>query len=90
MPDEQDRAEALDEDKAPSPADHAAVVDLLDQTADVDPGQGDIGAAVIDQDETGDDLDGVRADLDDDGDPFHAEVPAPEVAAMHVIDEATP
>ena len=86
MPDEQDRAEALDDDKGAFPADEGTevpVIDVLDQTAD-----DDTGGSPIDEGETGSDLDGVEADTDDGEDPFHTEAPAPEVAAMH-IEEAS-
>ena len=87
MPDEQDRAEALDDDKGAFPAHEDAGIDVIDQTADADPGAADAGTAEIDRDESGDDLDGVVAEDDEGDDPFHTEEPAPEVAAMHLTEE---
>lgn len=87
MPDEQDRAEALDEDKGAFEPDERAAIDLVDQTADADPGVADAGRSEIDLGESGDEMDGVLDDPDNAADPFHAEEPAPEVAAMHITDE---
>jgi hypothetical protein len=88
MPDEQDRAEALDDEKGPlDDTFDASEVDLLDQTADADPGEADAGRDAIDDDESGDDLVGTSGDPDNAPDPFHDEPPAPEVAAMHRTDE---
>jgi hypothetical protein len=87
VPDEQDRAEALDDDKGELPAEQPPGIDLIDQTADVDPGVAEDGRAVIDAGESGDDLDGTEGDPDNAQDPFHTEEPAPEVAAMHLTDE---
>lgn len=87
MPDEQDRAEALDDDKGAFPSDEDRGIEVIDQTADADPGAADLGTDEIDRGETGDDLDGVVAELDEGDDPFHTEEPAPEVAAMHVTEE---
>jgi hypothetical protein len=88
MPDEQDRAEALDDDKGAFPSDDDPGIDLIDQTADADPGQADVGRGEIDAGESGDDLEGVEDEPDaDDDDPFHTEEPAPEVAAVHVTEE---
>lgn len=87
MPDEQDRAESLDEDKGPFEAGEDPVIDVLDQTADADPGVADAGRSEIDHDESGDALDGMEDDPDNAPDTFHAEEPPPEVAAMHLTDE---
>lgn len=92
MADEQDRAEALDDDKLEDDphvgaADERAGIDVMDQTADADPSIADSGRAVIDELETGDDLDGVRGEPDVAPDPAHTEGPAPEVSAMHLTDE---
>ncbi len=92
MPDEQDRAEALDEDKfdedpAVDGDGAGGGIDLIDQTADADPGTADLGAEEIDALESGDDLDGVRGESDPFLDRAHDEVPAPEVAAVHLTDE---
>ena len=88
MPDEQDRAEAFDDDKAAFESDEPIGIDVLDQTADADPGAADTGAAAIDERESGNDLDGTAEEADDpDDDPYHREAPAPEVAAMHLTDE---
>jgi hypothetical protein len=87
MPDEQDRAESLDDDKGAFPADETPVIDVLDQTADADPGTAE---AFIDDDETGNDLVGVEAEPDRGDDPYHTEEPAPEVAAMHLTDDERP
>jgi len=86
MPDEQDRAEALDGDKRAFPAHGPDGVDVLDQTADSPPDTGSAARSAIDGGETGDDLDGVESVPDGSEDPFHAEEPAPEVAAMHIED----
>ena len=87
MPDEQDRAESLDEDKGPFEVEGDSGIDLLDQTADAEPGVADAGRSEIDDDESGDELDGIRGDGDNAADTFHAEEPPPEVAAMHLTDE---
>src|SRR4249919_3891035 len=84
VPEEQDRAEALDDDKGAFPADVSSVIDPLDQTADADPSVADIGRAVIDDAETGSDIDGVAGDSDNAPDPFHTEAAPPEVAAVHL------
>lgn len=88
MPDEQDRAEALDDDKGSfPPASRGVVVDVIDQTADADPTDHPDGTAAIDDDEAGDDLVGIDAEPDIGDDPFHTEEPAPEVAALHIDPE---
>lgn len=87
MADEQDRAEAVDEDKGPFEAEGSPGLDVLDQTADADPGVAEAGRSVIDDDESGDALDGIEADADNAPDTFHVEEPPAEVAAMHLIDE---
>jgi hypothetical protein len=87
VPDEQDRAEALDDDKGAFEAEGPEGLDVLDQTADADPGVADAGAAVLDELESGDELDGTASDPDNAEDPCHQEEPAPEVAAMHVTEE---
>jgi hypothetical protein len=63
------------------------VIDLVDQTADAEPGEADLGRAEIDRAETGDELDGVEADPDRWPDVTHDETLPAEVAAMHVVDE---
>lgn len=90
MPDEQDRAESLDDDKGAFPADETPVIDVLDQTADADPGTAETGRSFIDEDEIGNDLVGVEAEPDPGDDPFHTEEAAPEVAAMHLTGESKP
>lgn len=87
MPDEQDRAESVDEDKGPFAAEEGPGIDVLDQTADADPGVAEAGRSEIDADESGDELDGVQDDADNAPDTFHAEEPPAEVAAMHLTDE---
>jgi hypothetical protein len=87
MPDEQDTAEAFDEDKLNTDEPRTDVVDLVDQTADADPGDADAGRAEIDAGESGDALVGVEDDPDRWPDPTHDETPPAEVAAMHVVEE---
>jgi hypothetical protein len=87
MSDEQDRAESLDDDKGAFAPEEPPGVDVIDQTADADPGRADIGAAMIDDGESGSDLDGVEPEQDGSRDPFHNEEPAPEVSAVHITEE---
>jgi hypothetical protein len=87
MPDEQDSAEALDDDKGAFPDDSSPGVDIFDQTADANPGVADLGRDLIDDGETGNEIDGVEAEPDNGTDPFHTEEPSPEVAAMHITEE---
>ncbi|MBI2704806.1 MAG: hypothetical protein HYX32_05895 [Actinobacteria bacterium] len=82
--DEQDRSEDLDDDKGPFPAEAAPVVDVIDQTADADPTTAEVGRSAIDENETGNEIDGIEAEAERVDDPFHTEDPAPEVAAMHI------
>jgi hypothetical protein len=84
MADEQDRAEALDEDKLDDAGDPAPEVQLVDNTADSDPG---VGSDEADAGESGDWMEGRLAEEDDDPQPNFdgADVPAEE-AAMHVIE----
>lgn len=85
MTDEQDRAERLDDDKfdevdeEPTPP-----VALLDNTADA---EGSGAGTDLDAGETGDELEGVRGEADDDPAPdyYGAGIPAEE-AAMHIED----
>jgi len=72
------------------PAEEIPLVDALDQTADADPSTSEIGRSIIDEDETGDELDGIEAEPDRADDPFHTEDPAPEVAAVHITEENPP
>lgn len=89
MADEQDRAEALDDDKFDDIDDDRAAVSLVDQTADADPGQADLGAEELDAGESGSSMDGVLGEPDPDDDPLYPDLvpPAPEEGAMHVVDE---
>jgi hypothetical protein len=87
MPDEQDTAEIFDEEKLGTNDPRSDVIDLVDQTADAEPGDADAGRAEIDAGETGDALDGVEEDADRWPDPAHDETPPAEVAAMHVVEE---
>jgi hypothetical protein len=89
MADEQDRAEALDDDKFDDIDDDRPPVALVDQTADADPDTAPIGAAELDAGETGSSMDGVLGEPDPDDDPLYPDLvpPAPEEDAMHVVDE---
>ena len=87
MPDEQDRAEALDDEKGSFPADDGAEADIMDQAIDADSDRYPEGTAAIDADEAGDDLTGVLAEPQRGDDPFHTEAPPPEVSAMHIAPE---
>lgn len=82
-------SEALDDDKWDDVDEERPVVELVDQTADADPGVASAGTDELDADETGSSVDGVVAEDDPDDDPlFNDLVPAaPEEAAMHVVDE---
>jgi len=86
MADEQDRAEALDDDKFDDIDDDRADIELVDQTADADPG---IGSDELDAGESGSSIDGVLAEDEPDDDPLYSDLqpPAPEESAMHVVDE---
>ena len=86
MADEQDISEALDDDKWDDVEEERPAVELIDQTADADPG---IGSDELDAGESGSSIDGVLAEDDPDDDPLYSDlVPAaPEEAAMHVVDE---
>jgi hypothetical protein len=87
MADEQDKAEALDEEKLTTDEPQPDPVDLVDQTADADPGAAEVGRSEIDAGEAGDAMVGIEDDPDRWPDVARDEVPAPEVAAMHVVDE---
>ena len=89
MADEQDRSEALDDDKldAADVIDRPAVT-LVDQTADADPGVAPLGADEIDGGETGSSMDGVLGEDDPDNNLLYTDLvpPAPEEDAMHIIE----
>jgi hypothetical protein len=80
MADEQDRAEALDDDKFDDADEPAPPVPLLDNTADAE------GADVeADVGETGDEVEGTLADPERDPAPdVDGAGIAPEEAAMHI------
>lgn len=89
MADEQDRSEALDDDKLDDIEQDRPDVELIDQTADADPGEAPLGTAELDAGESGSSMDGTLAEPDPDDDPVQSDLvpPAPEEDAMHVIDE---
>lgn len=85
--DEQERAEALDDDKGAFPVDEEPVIDLLDQTADADPAEVDRVGRLLGATDAGDGLVGDVAPRERDDDPFHREEPPAEVAALHLVED---
>lgn len=85
MPDEQDRAEALDDEKFDDIEDDRPDIELVDETADADPG---LGSDELDGGESGSSIDGVLGETDPDDDPLYSDLqpPAPEESAMHIVE----
>jgi hypothetical protein len=81
MADEQDRAERLDDEKFDDVFEKEPPIPLVDNTADI----GDGATTDLDEGETGDELEGILGEADDDPAPdfYGAGVPAEE-AAMHI------
>ena len=86
MADEQDQSEALDDEKWDDMEDDRPDIELVDQTADADPG---LGSDELDAGESGSSIDGVQAEDDPEDDPLYSDLQplAPEESAMHVVDE---